>query len=326
MGEGRVILAYKHTSVLLNEAVDYWFTDPDGVYVDATLGGAGHSALLLSRLSPRGKLFGLDQDPAAIRRGGECLAQETRVTLLRTNFAALEDKLREAGALPVNGILFDLGVSSPQLDEGERGFSYMRDAQLDMRMDPGRELTARDIVNSWSADEICRVIRRFGEEKWAKRIAEFIAQARETHPLTTTGELVDVIKAAIPASARREGPHPAKRTFQALRIAVNDELGVLERALDQALRCLVPGGHLVVITFHSLEDRLVKEKMRSWLGKCTCPPDLPVCVCGAAASARLLNRKPVLPSATEIENNPRSRSAKLRAAEKISESLNDTNS
>ncbi|KLU60450.1 ribosomal RNA small subunit methyltransferase H [Peptococcaceae bacterium CEB3] len=312
-------MAYTHTTVLLHEAVDYWFTDPDWVYVDATLGGAGHSALLLSRLSARGKLFGLDQDPVAIRHAGERFAEEPRVNLLRTNFVALEDKLRQAGALPVHGILFDLGVSSPQLDEGERGFSYMRDAPLDMRMDPGRELTARDIVNSWSEDEIYSVIRRFGEEKWAKRIAGFIVGARAKHPLSTTGELVEVIKAAIPASARREGPHPAKRTFQALRIAVNDELGVLERALDQALRCLAPGGHLVVITFHSLEDRLVKEKMQSWLGKCTCPPGLPVCVCGAVASARLLNRKPVLPSATEIANNPRSRSAKLRAAEKVSE-------
>lgn len=310
-------MAYQHTSVLLNEAVSYWLTDPAGVYVDATLGGAGHSTLLLSRLNPEGKLIGFDQDPKAIRHAEERFTADERVILVRSNFASLEIKLQELGMLPVHGILFDLGVSSPQLDEAERGFSYMQDAPLDMRMDPFGRLTAQTIVNFWEEDEICSVIRRYGEEKWAKRISEFIVRAREAHPFTSTGELVEVIKAAIPAAARREGPHPAKRTFQALRIAVNDELGVLAQALDQALHCLAPGGHVVVITFHSLEDRRVKEKMRSWLGKCTCPSGLPVCVCGAVPSARLLSRKPVLPSPAEIERNPRSRSAKLRAAEKL---------
>lgn len=308
---------FKHTTVLLQEAVEFWFTDPDGIYVDCTLGGAGHSRLLLSRLSLAGRLIGFDQDPLAIAHAESLMASDKRLILVRSNFAHLEQKLQELQIPPVHGILFDLGVSSPQLDQAERGFSYMQDAPLDMRMDPRASLTAREIVNEWSQADLNSIIWRYGEEKWAKRIAEFIIHARASHSINSTGELVEVIKAAIPASARREGPHPAKRTFQALRIAVNDELGVLERALDQAITYLRPGGRLAVITFHSLEDRIVKERMQTWLGRCTCPPGLPVCSCGAKSIARLVTRKPLLPAPDEVELNPRARSAKLRVAEKI---------
>lgn len=310
-------MEFNHITVLREESVKLLLTNPDGTYVDCTLGGAGHSGLLLQKLGSQGKLIGFDQDPLAIGHAAEVFAHDSRVTLVQKNFEYLQEALAKLGVLPVNGILFDLGVSSPQLDEAERGFSYMQDAPLDMRMDPTHPLTALKLVNQWSEEEIARIIWKYGEEKWARRIAQFIVQARSKKPVETTGELVEVIKAAMPAAARRNGPHPAKRTFQALRIAVNDELGVLERALDQTLACLAPGGRVAVITFHSLEDRLVKEKMQSWLGQCTCPPGFPICQCGVQAKARLVTRKPVIPSAEEIENNPRSRSAKLRVAEKI---------
>lgn len=312
---------FAHVTVLLEEAVDNLLTDPDGAYVDCTLGGAGHSRLILSRLGGQGRLIGFDQDSLAIRHAEKLFAGDMRVTLVHSNFSFLAGRLQALGVLPVQGILFDLGVSSPQLDVAERGFSYMQDAPLDMRMDPSRTLTAAEIVNSWGEDAIRDVLWRYGEEKWAKRIAEFIVREREVRPFSTTGELVAVIKAAIPASARREGPHPAKRTFQALRIAVNDELGVLEQALDQAIDCLAPGGRLAIITFHSLEDRIVKERMQSWLGRCTCPPGFPVCRCGAQAVAKIITRKPILPSDEEVERNPRARSAKLRVAEKLEKGL-----
>ncbi|MHB1652115.1 MAG: 16S rRNA (cytosine(1402)-N(4))-methyltransferase RsmH [Desulfitobacteriaceae bacterium] len=310
-------MEFKHTSVLLQEAVDCCLTHPEGVYVDCTLGGAGHSKLLLSRLGEKGKIIGLDQDSLAIEHAREVFVGDNRVTLVKSNFTGLEATLEELRVLPVQGILFDLGVSSPQLDQAERGFSYMQNAPLDMRMDSSGRLTAAEVVNQWREDELSTVIWRYGEEKWAKRIAGFIVQARAARPLETTGELVDVIKAAIPASARREGPHPAKRTFQALRITVNDELGALSKALDQGLRCLSSGGRLAVITFHSLEDRIVKERMHSWLGRCTCPSGLPVCSCGVKSLARLVTRKPIVPSLEELELNPRARSAKLRVAEKL---------
>lgn len=308
---------FQHITVLLDEAVNTVVTNPTGNYVDCTLGGAGHSQRILEKLKPSGKLICFDQDRQAILHAEEIFASDHRVTLVNRNFEFLEETLQELNLLPVNGILFDLGVSSPQLDEAERGFSYMQDAPLDMRMDPSRSLNAREIVNMWSEEELARVIWTYGEEKWSKRIAQFIVRTRHERPLETTGELVEVIKAAVPAAVRRSGPHPAKRTFQAIRIVVNDELGVLDRVLDQAWRCLNQGGRIGVITFHSLEDRIVKERMKSWLGRCTCPPELPICRCGAKAMAKLITRKPILPSELEVEQNPRSRSAKLRVAEKI---------
>lgn len=310
-------MEFQHVTVLRDETVQNVVTTPTGVYVDCTLGGAGHSSFLLGMLSEEGRLVGLDQDDLAIAHARQLFANDPRVILVQSNFENLETRLEELKLLPVQGILFDLGVSSPQLDEAERGFSYMQDAPLDMRMDKTKALTAQQLVNEWSEVELASLIWKYGEEKWAKRIAQFIVRFRVEQQIERTGELVDVIKAAVPAGARREGPHPAKRTFQALRIAVNDELGVLDRVLDQAIRCLSPGGRLAVITFHSLEDRIVKERMQSWLGKCTCPPGFPVCRCGAQALARLVNRKPILPSAEEVERNPRARSAKLRVAERI---------
>lgn len=308
---------FHHVTVLLEETVQSIFNKPQGIYVDCTLGGAGHSRLLLNRLGKDGKLIAFDQDETAIGNAQAIFAGDHRVKLIQRNFVHLEESLTELGLKPVRGIIFDLGVSSPQLDEAERGFSYMQDAPLDMRMDRTNPRTAREIINDWSEGELARIIWQYGEEKWSRRIAEFVVKARSEKPLETTAQLVDVIKAAVPASARREGPHPAKRTFQAIRIAVNDELGVLERTLDQALRCLEPGGRVGVITFHSLEDRIVKEKMHSWLGRCTCPPDFPVCQCGVKPQAKLVTRKPIVPSGREIELNPRARSAKLRVAEKI---------
>lgn len=258
-----------------------------------------------------------DQDIQAIRHAEDILGKDERVTLINRNFESLEETLGELDLLPVDGIIFDLGVSSPQLDEAERGFSYMQDAPLDMRMDSSGQLSAREIVNLWTEEDLAQLIWDYGEEKWAKRIAQFITQARREKPLETTGDLVQAIKAAVPAAVRRSGPHPAKRTFQAIRIVVNDELGVLDRALDQALNCLGQGGRVGVITFHSLEDRIVKERMKSWLGRCTCPPELPICRCNAKAKAKVITKKPLLPSQEEVEQNPRSRSAKLRVAEKI---------
>lgn len=308
---------FHHVTVLLDETVDAVVTNPAGKYVDCTLGGGGHSKRVLSKLDAHGKLICYDQDALAIRHAEEIFGEDERITLVNRNFEDLEETLKELDLLPVNGILFDLGVSSPQLDEAERGFSYMQDAPLDMRMDPSSSLTAREIVNKWSEENLAQFIWKYGEEKWSKRIAQFIVQARKVQPLETTGDLVQAIKAAVPAAVRRSGPHPAKRTFQAIRIAVNDELGVLDRVLDQALRCLDHGGRIAVITFHSLEDRIVKDRMKSWLGRCTCPPELPICRCNAVAVAKVLTRKPILPSEEEVEQNPRSRSAKLRVAEKI---------
>jgi len=315
--KGRIYLDFHHVTVLLGETVDAVVTNPAGKYVDCTLGGAGHSQRVLAKLDAIGKLICFDQDALAICHAQEIFGQDERITLVNRNFEYLEDTLKELDLLPVTGILFDLGVSSPQLDEAERGFSYMLDAPLDMRMDPSGSLSARELVNTWSEEELARVIWKYGEEKWAKRIAQFIVRLRKERTLETTGDLVEVIKAAVPAAVRRSGPHPAKRTFQAIRIAVNDELGVLDRVLDQAFRCLDHGGRIGVITFHSLEDRIVKDRMKSWLGHCTCPPGLPVCRCEAKTIARVLTRKPILPSAEEVERNPRSRSAKLRVAEKI---------
>ncbi|NLM22097.1 MAG: 16S rRNA (cytosine(1402)-N(4))-methyltransferase RsmH [Peptococcaceae bacterium] len=310
-------MAFQHQSVLLEETVNMVFTVPQGIYVDCTMGAAGHSERLLQKLGAQGCLVCFDQDEAAVLNGREKFAADKRVAVVQRNFARLEETLQEMGLFPVDGIMFDLGVSSPQLDEAERGFSYMRDAPLDMRMDRRTDLTAEFMVNNWSVKDLTAVIREYGEEKWAARIANFIAEAREIKPIHTTGQLVEIIKKAIPAAARRDGPHPAKRTFQALRIAVNRELEVLASALDQSLNCMAAGGRIAVITFHSLEDRIVKNKFQSWLGKCTCPPSFPVCQCGAVSLIKLVNKKPIIPSKEEIESNPRSRSAKLRVAEKL---------
>jgi 16S rRNA (cytosine1402-N4)-methyltransferase len=267
---------------------------------------------------PTIKLVGIDQDDAALERAKYRLAAYAhQVTLIRGNFRNLQSLLQENGVSEVAGVLMDIGVSSPQLDEGERGFSYHQDARLDMRMDRSAKLDAWTIVNTYSEEELTEIIAEYGEENWAARISQFIVAERRDRPIETTGDLVAVIKKAVPAGARAKGPHPARRTFQALRIAVNDELGALRDGLQQAVDMLKPQGRLAVITFHSLEDRIVKEYFQSLLGKCTCPPDLPVCVCGSEAVVKLVNRKPITASQREVESNPRSRSAKLRVVEKI---------
>lgn len=315
---------FQHVTVLKEEAVDGLSVKPDGIYVDCTLGGAGHSELIASRIGDNGRLIALDQDDWAHDNARIRLAPYIhKVTLIKSNFRHLEEALREAGVperdgIPqVDGILFDLGVSSPQLDEAERGFSYQHDAPLDMRMDRTGSLTADEIVNEWEEREISRILDRYGEEKFARRIAKEIVQARARKPIETTGELAELVKAGIPAAARRTGGHPAKRSFQALRIAVNDELGAEEEALLQAVRCLAPGGRVSVITFHSLEDRICKQLFAKFVEKCSCPPDFPLCVCGAKGVLKLVNRKPIEPGPEELAANPRSRSAKLRIAEKL---------
>lgn len=316
---------FHHITVFKQEAVDGLAVKPDGVYVDCTLGGAGHSELIVSQLGPEGRLIAFDQDELALNNAAVRLAPyKDKVTLVKSNFRYLQQVLQQDprieqkdGISQVDGVLFDLGVSSPQLDEAERGFSYNHDAPLDMRMNRDMELTAHSIVNTWEEREISRILHVFGEEKFARSIARTIVKARQKGEIQTTGELVELIKQAIPAAARRTGGHPAKRSFQALRIAVNDELGAEEEAIRQAIACLKPGGRVSVITFHSLEDRICKQLFAEQLEKCTCPPDFPQCVCGAGATLKLITRKPIVPSEEEIEMNPRSRSAKLRVAEKL---------
>ncbi|XID95332.1 16S rRNA (cytosine(1402)-N(4))-methyltransferase RsmH [Paenibacillaceae bacterium WGS1546] len=316
---------FHHVTVLKEQSVDGLNVRPDGVYVDCTLGGAGHSERIASLLGPEGRLIAFDQDEAALANARERLAPYgERVTLVKSNFRHLIAGLRSAGApeadgMPsVDGILFDLGVSSPQLDEADRGFSYNRDAALDMRMDRGQALTAKMIVNEWEEREIADILRDYGEEKFARKIAASIARSRDKAPIETTGQLAEIVKAAIPAAARRTGPHPAKRSFQALRIAVNDELGAFEEALGQAIDCLRPGGRIAVITFHSLEDRICKTTFAKETASCSCPPDFPVCACGGGdGRLRLTPRKPIVPSEEELAANPRARSSKLRIAEKL---------
>jgi 16S rRNA (cytosine1402-N4)-methyltransferase len=311
-------LDFHHVPVLLAETLAALDLKPDGIYVDCTLGGAGHSSEIARRLGPEGRLIGLDQDENALKAAGERLQPfGEQVRLVKTNFAQIAAVIHELGTGPVDGVLMDIGVSSHQLDEAERGFSFHQDAPLDMRMDRDNPVSAATVVNEWGDTEIMRILWEYGEEKWSKRVAQFIVKAREKAPLQTTGELVDVIKAAIPAAARREGGHPARRTFQAIRIAVNDELGALERGLEGALSVLKPGGRLAVITFHSLEDRIVKQTFATWVNPCTCPPSLPVCACGKKPLAAHVTRKPVTASETELQENPRARSAKLRAVTKI---------
>ena len=286
--------------------------------MDCTLGGAGHAVAIAAEIGPTGMLVGIDQDDTALNAATDALRLGQQTRLIKGNFGDLDRLLSEASIPYVDGFLFDLGVSSPQLDVPERGFSYHGDAPLDMRMDPNAGgMTAADVVASYSEAELARVIRAYGEERWASRIAAFIVAARARRPVTTTAQLVDLIRSAVPAGARKDGPHPARRTFQALRIEVNRELEVLESALDAAVRWLVPGGRIVVISYHSLEDRVVKQAFASLAETCTCPPELPVCVCGVKPVVRVLTRRAVVPTPAEVERNPRSRSAKLRAAEKL---------
>jgi 16S rRNA (cytosine1402-N4)-methyltransferase len=306
---------------MLNEVLEGLQVKPEGIYVDCTLGGAGHSEAILKNLTgilPGGRLIALDQDPAAIAAAEIRLAPyKERVVLVRANFIVLDEILDQLDIKEIDGVLFDLGTSSHQLDEPARGFSYQHDAPLDMRMDPEQAITAKDLVNTLAEDELKKIIRDFGEERWASRIAAFICEGRKTQPIETTGQLVEIIKKAIPSGARRQGPHPAKRTFQALRIAVNRELEILESSVHTAVRALRSGGRICVITFHSLEDRIIKDIYRRLAQSCTCPREFPVCVCGGRQVIKIITSRPVLPSAAEIECNPRARSAKLRIAEKI---------
>lgn len=308
---------FAHVSVLLREAVAALAVKPEGVYVDGTLGRAGHSREIAKQLTT-GRLIAIDRDAAALEAApGRLGPLMDKVTLLHGNFADLDSLLDGAGEDKVDGLLFDLGVSSPQLDDETRGFSYLKDAPLDMRMDTSAPLTARDIVNEWPQEELKRILRDYGEERYAAQIAAKVVKRREERPIETTLELSDLIRSAMPAAALREKQHPAKRSFQAIRIAVNDELAAIPQMLEQALERLNPGGRLAVITFHSLEDRPVKTAMQSWAKGCTCPPDFPVCVCGNKPKAKLITRKPILPGEEELNANPRARSAKLRVAEKV---------
>ena len=309
-------MEYTHKSVLLDECIDGLNIRPDGVYVDGTLGRAGHSREIAKRLTT-GRLICIDRDMAAIEAAQTRLADwMDRVTLIHSNFSELGEVLKEAGITGVDGMLFDLGVSSPQLDDASRGFSYMQDAPLDMRMDVSAPLTAYEVVNTWSFEELRRILTEYGEERYSSRIAKAIVTVRETAPIETTLQLVDVIKSAMPSAALREKQHPAKRSFQAIRIAVNGELDALPPMLSAAVEALNPGGRLAVITFHSLEDRIVKQTMKELATGCTCPPNFPVCVCGNKPKIRLVSRKPIVSGETELEENPRARSAKLRVAEK----------
>ena len=308
---------FHHVSVLLNETLDGLAIKPDGTYVDCTLGGGGHSHAIGERLSSEGMIIGLDQDVAALEAASQRLSDlSCRVKVIQTNFSDLKKALQEDGITKVDGFVFDLGVSSHQLDTADRGFSYMQDGPLDMRMNQSGTLTAETIVNTYSGEDLYRIIWDYGEERWAKRIVQFILEAREEAPIMTTFQLVDIIKRAIPAKARQEGPHPAKRTFQALRIEVNQELQILHDAFVDAVSMLQPGGRIAVITFHSLEDRITKQTFKELAQGCTCPPNLPVCVCHHVPVVKAKN-KAVEPSKEEVEENPRSRSAKLRVAVKL---------
>lgn len=312
-------MEFHHISVLLNECIDNLNITPDGIYVDGTMGGGGHSLEIAKRLTT-GRLICIDQDPNAHEAAGKRLAEyKDRITFVRDNFGNIANILNSLGIEKIDGMLLDIGVSSHQLDEAERGFSYQQDAPLDMRMNPDRPFSAYDVVNGYDEDELDRVIFTYGEERWARRIAQFIVKEREAKPIETTGELVDIIKKAVPKGARKDGPHPAKRTFQAIRIEVNGELEVLQRAIDDVAARLAVGGRLCIITFHSLEDRIVKEAFRKQENPCICPPQFPVCVCGKKPLGRVITRKPILPSKEELEENPRSRSAKLRVLEGVSQ-------
>ena len=308
---------FYHVSVLLDECIHALNIKPDGIYVDGTLGGAGHSSQIAARLTT-GRLIGIDRDPKALKAAGERLAPYAdRVTLVHSNFSQLDEVLESLGIEGVDGILLDLGVSSPQLDEAERGFSYMADAPLDMRMNSEDSLTAHEVVNTWPREELRRILYEYGEERYAPQIAAAIDRRRAEKPIETTLELVDVIRSAMPPAALREKQHPAKRSFQAIRIAVNDELGAVGRVLEVAVPKLNKKGRLAIITFHSLEDRLVKNGMAANAKGCTCPPNFPVCICGNKPKVKLISKKPIVSGPEELERNPRARSAKLRVCEKL---------
>lgn len=314
---------YRHIPVLLTECIDALDLPDHPVFVDATLGFAGHSFEAAKQLGPGGLLIGIDQDEVALTEAAAKLetipaGDRPELALLRGNFGDLDELLASCEIPGIDAILFDLGVSSVQIDTQSRGFSFKENGPLDMRMDPGKQtLTAEEIVNTYNAADLTRIIRSYSDEKWASRIADFIVKARADAPITESGQLVDVIKAAIPASARRAGGHPAKRTFQALRIEVNSELTVLRRGLDAAVRWLNPGGIIAVISYHSLEDRIVKDAFAAFANRCTCPPDIPVCVCGNVPIVKVTTRKPLVATAEEVERNPRARSAKIRCAERL---------
>ncbi len=308
---------FHHVSVLLEECIQGLAIKPDGVYVDGTLGGAGHSSRIAAQLTT-GRLIGIDRDETALSAASQRLEPyRDRVTLVHSNFCEIASVLKDLDISGVDGILLDLGVSSPQLDDGSRGFSYMVDAPLDMRMDSTDSLNAATVVNTWSYEELKRILYDYGEERYAPQIASAICKRREQRPIETTLELVDVIRSAMPPVALREKQHPAKRSFQAIRIAVNDELGAVSRVMEDAVPCLNPGGRLAVITFHSLEDRIVKNAMAAAARGCTCPPSFPVCVCGKKPKVKLITRKPIVSGEEELERNPRARSAKLRICEKL---------
>ena len=310
-------MEFRHTSVLLGETIDNLQVKPDGIYLDGTLGGGGHSFHIASQLGAEGRLIGIDQDEAAIEAAGIKLQPyEHKVTLIRDNYRNARQALAKIGIDRVDGIILDLGVSSFQLDNAERGFSYKYDTPLDMRMDLRQSLTAADILNRYTESELYHVIKDYGEEQFAKNIAKHIVNARKDKPIETTGELNEIIKAAIPAKMRAAGGHPSKRTFQAIRIECNKELEVLKDSLDDLIDMLDPKGRICVITFHSLEDRIVKTAFRRNENPCTCPPDFPVCVCGQVSRGRTVTRKPILPSAEELAANKRAKSAKLRVFEK----------
>lgn len=310
-------MEFNHVSVLLNECLEGLNIKENGIYVDGTLGGAGHSSEILKRLSKEGRLIGIDQDTNALKAAKERLKDYSNVTFVHSNFSNIENVLNNLNIDGVDGILMDLGVSSYQLDEGERGFSYMKDAPLDMRMNRENDFSAYNVVNEYSEEDLYRIIRDYGEEKFAKRIASFIVENRQEKNIETTLELVEIIKNAIPAKARREGPHPAKRTFQAIRIEVNSELSILNKTIEDGVEKLNKGGRMAIITFHSLEDRIVKNKFRDLAVSCRCPKEFPVCVCGEKAKVKIISRKAIEPTKEEVEINPRSRSAKLRVIEKL---------
>lgn len=310
-------MAFEHTTVLLHETVDGLNVRPDGIYVDATLGGGGHASEVCRRLSGTGRLIGIDQDADAIEAAGKRLEGfGEKVTIIRSNYRDMKPELHKLGIDGVNGITLDLGVSSYQLDTADRGFSYRMDAPLDMRMDQRQKMTARDIINGYSEAELFRVIRDYGEDRFAKNIAKHIVAEREKKPIETTGQLNEIIRHAIPMKIQKTGGHPSKRTFQAIRIELNHELEVLRDSLDEMIDMLHPGGRICVITFHSLEDRIVKSAFRRNENPCTCPSHFPVCVCGKVSKGKVITRKPILPSEEEMESNPRSKSAKLRIFER----------
>ena len=310
-------MEFKHTSVLYEECIKNLNIKPEGIYVDGTLGGGGHASGICERLSSEGTLIGIDRDYDALEAASQRLKKyDCRKILVKSNYADIKNVLKEVEIPGIDGALLDLGVSSFQLDNPQRGFSYMQDAPLDMRMNSEDSFTAYDVINKYSQKELTEIIKKYGEERWASRISDFIVKARKEKALESTGELVNIIKMAIPAAARREGPHPAKRTFQAIRIEVNDELGQLERAVSEFCQVLNKQGRLCIISFHSLEDRIVKDIFNDRANPCTCPKEFPICVCGKIADIVKITGKPLIPTSEELESNPRSRSAKLRVCEK----------